>query len=370
MGRPGRRRALMGAAVLSCLALLPAAVVGEAGRADAAEPEPAAEASTSLGAVAVPYLGSTSIEPAPGWQISDCAVPSAATPLVTACEPTKLTLTATTFDPEAPAIVVPVPQSNGETSLVFDYSVTLAPPETPTVNAVRLGFPVAAGSTVMLPIGDLGIECAVCTTGGSIDVIGVEPRSAGTAAATGTHVVFRPSAAFSGDAGITVRFADDFGAWSAESVVEVPVYRPATPLIATSVYLANDGAEQAIDLGGLVFGADADDLHFIGCGAAVHGTVVCRPDGTASYVPAAASVDQFSYHVASATGEQATGSVTIVGADAELPGAGLVPASAARDGDDGVASKIVPRVPVETDATGRDGVFSPLIDTFDRAGVR
>ena len=369
MGRPGRRRALMGAAVLPLALLLSTSVVTDSPRADAAE-------SGSLASVAVPYLGSSSIEPAPGWEITDCAVPLAATPLATACESTKLTLTATAYDPEAAAVVVPVPQSNGATSAVFHYSVTLAPPEAPTVTPGGTGFPVAAGSTVMLPFSDLGIECAVCSEGGSVDVVGVEPRSAGTAAATGTHVVFRPSATYSGDAAITVRFADDFGAWSAGTVIEVPVYRPATVLVATSVYLANDGAEQDIDLGGLVFGPEAGDLHFIGCGAALHGTVVCRPDGTASYVPGGAdvppgaSVDQFSYHVASSNGEQATGSVTLVGPGASLPGSGLVPASARRDGDDGVTSMIVPRVPSETDASGRAGIFSPLIETLDRAGVR
>ncbi|MGH3705736.1 MAG: Ig-like domain-containing protein [Agromyces sp.] len=363
MGTPGRRRALMGAAVLSLVLLLSTSVVTESQRADAAD-------SGSLASVAVPYLGSTSIEPAPGWQITDCAAPLAATPLATACEPMKLTLTATAFDPEAAAVVVPVPQSNGATSVVFHYTVTLAPPEAPTVTPGRTGFPVAAGSTVLLPLSDLGIECVVCSDGGSVDVVGVEPRSAGTAAATGTHVVFRPSAAFTGDAGITLRFADDFGAWSASTEVEVPVYRPATMLVATSAYLANDGTEQAIDLGELVFGPEAGDIHFIGCGAALHGTVACRPDGTASYVPSDASVDQFSYHVASSNGEQATGSVTLVGPGASLPDSGLVPASARRDGDDGVASMIVPRVPSETEASGRAGIFSPLIETLDRAGVR
>lgn len=355
----------MGIFSLSCALIAAVTVVGQGQRADAAATD---EALTS---VAVPYLGSTTIEPGSGWQISDCEVPRAASTLVTECDGTKITLTATAYDPEAAATVVPVPQSNGATSVVFHYTVTLAPPERPTVAGGPIGFPVAAGSTVMLPLSDLGIECPVCTEGGALDVVAVEPRSAGTAAATGTHLVFRPSPAFSGSAGIVVRFADDYGAWSPDATIDVPVYRPVAPLVATSVFAPIEGTEQqAVDLRPLVFGTDAGELHFLGCGAAVHGTVVCASDGTAIYIPSGASVDQFSYHVASSNGEQATGSVTIVGPGASLPESGLVPASARRDGDDGVASMIVPRVPSETDASGRAGIFSPLIETLDRAGVR
>ncbi|MDQ0893267.1 Ig-like domain-containing protein [Agromyces ramosus] len=354
----------MGSLSLLCALIASITVVEQGPRADAAQTD------EGLTSVAVPYLGTTTIEPGSGWQISDCAVPRAATALVTECESTKLTLTATAYDPEAGATVVPVPQSNGATSVVFHYTVTLAPPERPTVTGGPVGFPVAAGSTVMLPLSDLGIECPVCADGGALDVVAVEPPSAGTAAATGTHLVFRPSAAYSGSAGIVVRFADDYGAWSPDATIDVPVYRPVAALVATSVFAAVEGTEQqAVDLRPLVFGMDAGELHFLGCGAAVHGTVVCASDGTAIYIPSGASVDQFSYHVATANGEQATGSVTLVGDSSELPPAGLVPASAVQRGDDGVPSMIVPRVPVEPGSGGDDGIFSPLIETLDGVGA-
>ena len=101
----------------------------------------------------------------------------------------------------------------------------------------------------------------------------------------------------------------------------------------------------------------------------MHGTVVCAPDGSAVYSPGGeVALDQFSYHVVSADGEQATGSVTLV-AGAPTPETWPVPA-AGDVGDDGVPSKIVPRVPVEGEHPARDGIFAPLIGTLDRAGVR
>ena len=320
--------------------------------------------------ISVPYLGTAAIEPGEGWLITDCAGPSAATALVVSCEAAKITLSATSFDPDAGVVIVPVPLSNGRTSMTVDYSVSLAPPEPPTIAESAYGVPVAAGSTVMLPFSDLGIECAVCTNGGALDVVEVRPASAGTAASNGTHLVFRPSERFTGDAEIVIRYADDFGTRSADATITVPVYSPRNRLIATSVSVARSDAPQSIDLLPLAFrfgGGDAE-ISLVGCGSAVHGTVTCAPDGTAVYAPGPAAVDQFSYHVVSADGEHATGSVTLV-ADAP-PEPSLVPGSAMQ-GDDGVPSKIIPRVPVDGDASGpRDGIFAPLIETFDRAGVR
>ena len=366
MGRASGRRAVTASLALACALVAWSVVPANAEGAETAAPGSASGPT----AISVPYLGTAAIEPGEGWSITDCAGPSAATALVVACEPTKITMSSTSYDPDAGVVIVPVPLSNGRTSMTVDYSVSLAPPEPPTVAESAYGFPVAAGSTVMLPFSDLGIACAVCANGGAFDVVDVRPASAGTAASNGTHLVFRPSERFAGDAEIVVRYADDFGTWSSDATITVPVYAPRSRLVATSVFVALSDAPQSIDLLPLAFrfgGGDAE-ISLVGCGSAVHGTVVCAPDGSAVYAPGIASADQFSYHVVSADGEHATGSVTLV-ADAP-PEPSLVPGSAMQ-GDDGVPSKIIPRVPVDGDASGpRDGIFAPLIETFDRAGVR
>lgn len=368
MGRAIGRRAVTATLALVCAAL---AVPGAAAYAEGDGGTEASATASGPTAIVVPYLGTATIKPGDGWQITDCAGPSAATALVVACDATQIALSAPSYDPAAAAaVIVPVPLTNGRTSILVGYSVSLGPPEAPTVAEAEYGFPVAAGSTVMLPFSDLGIACPVCTNGGAFDVVDVSPTSAGTAASNGTHLVFRPAAQFSGDAEIRVRYADDFGTWSADATITVPVYTPRAVLVATSVAIGFGDGPQSIDLAPLAhrFGEGDHDVRLIGCGSAVHGTVVCAPDGTATYAPSGATADQFSYHVVSADGEQATGSVTLV-ADAPLEPT-LVPASAVT-ADDGVPSKIVPRVPVENDGTGgREGVFGPLIATLDRAGAR
>lgn len=367
MGRAIGRRAVTAAIALVC-----AAIAGPAATAHAEGDEGAAASASASGptAIIVPYLGSATIKPGEGWQITDCAGPSAATALVTSCGADQIGLTATAYDPAAPTVVVPVSLTNGRTSISVGYSVSLAPPEAPTIADAEYGFPVAAGSTVMLPFSDLGIACSVCVNGGAFDVVDVRPNAAGSAASNGTHLVFRPTSRFSGDAEIVVRYADDFGNWSADATITVPVYVPRAALVATSVAIGLGDVPQSIDLAALAhrFGDGDDDVRLIGCGSAVHGTVVCTPDGTASYAPSGATTDQFSYHVVSADGEQATGSVTLFPDAPSEPV--LVPASAV-GAEDGVPSKIVPRVPVENDGTGgREGVFGPLIATLDRAGAR
>ena len=360
--------------------------VGAAASPVAAVPAAAASAGAVAGAVAVavapapagptdvavPYLGTATIEPSEGWQIVDCAGPTAASPLVVACDADRVELAATSYDPEAGATTIPVALTNGRTTMTFEYVVTTEPPEAPTVAATRTAAPAAAGSVVMVPISDLGVECAVCENGGALEVVAVRPAGAGTAVATSTHAVFRPASGFSGEAEVVVRFIDDYGTASLEASYVVPVYRPGpAALIALGVFAPLDpSGGTALDLDPLVFPTRGDEVRFLGCGAAVHGTVVCAADGTAEYTPlAGAAVDQFSFQVASADGEQATGSVTLVGDGAGLPTTGPAPASGAYDGGP-VASVIVPVRPVEQDGDEREGAFAALIGTMDRVGAR
>ena len=367
----GIRMALAAVLVAASIAItLPvsAAEAGETGETGETEP-------TGPTTIAVPYLGTAAIEPAAGWHVSDCSVPTAATPLVVACDPERIDLAPASYDPGAGATVVPVPLSNGRTMMVFDYVVTLDLPEPPSLAAGRAMSPVASGSVVMVPISDLGVECAVCAEGGVIEVTGVEPAGAGTAVATPTHVVFRAATDFSGEAGIAVRFADDFGSRSTETIFTAPVYRAgAEELVALTVFAprAASGAT-SIDLSSLAFATDDSEIQIVGCGAPAHGTVVCGPDGAAEYSPIdATAVDQFSFQVVSANGEHASGSVTLFVADgAGLPTSGPVPASPIGHGDGGVASMIVPALPaIDGGVSGREGVFGTLIGMLDRVGAR
>jgi hypothetical protein len=355
-------------AALFATAIVVAGVPGVA----AAEPSEPSSSPSGPTSIEVPYLSTATIEPAAGWQITDCAGPAATSALVVACDPSRIELAAPTFDPEAEAVVIPVSLSNGRTSMVFDYVVTTEPPQAPKLAPARSGAPVAAGSVVLVPISDLGIECVVCVDGGSLEAVGVSPAGAGTVVATPTHVVFRPAVDFAGEAELVVRYLDDFGTPSNDAKYLVPVYRPgASALVALSVYapLAPTGPT-TVDLSSLVFSTGGSDVRFIGCGTAVHGTVVCAPDGSAEYTPASgAAVDQFSFHVAAADGEQATGSVTLVADDGERPTSGPVPTATHGKGER-AASAIVPAIPVEQAADEREGVFAALIDTLDRVGAR
>ncbi|WP_164863607.1 hypothetical protein [Agromyces sp. LHK192] len=353
----GARWRGIGAAAVVLVAVIAAVLPSAASDAGAAEP-------VGPTAVEVPYGEQTTIEPVEGWQITDCGAVTVASPLVVECTPERIVLRAASYDPDAEPALLPVPMSNGRTSEVFPYTVTLGPPEPPSVHGGRIPTPVAAGSTVLIPFSDLGVECAVCSEGGAVDVVDLAPASAGTVGASATHLVLRPRSGYAGTMEVLVRWSDDFGGRSPESKLEFTVYRPLGALTATSVYVAGGADPIDLSLLDLVFADDGvDDVSLISCGPAVHGSVVCAPDGTARYSPAGASVDQFAYRVASADGEQATGSVTIVGADAGLPTSGLVPAGTT--GREAVASAVVPRVPVD-DQGGRVGVFVPLIGTLDR----
>ena len=349
------------------LSLCTLAVSASAGAAEA--PAPPASSPTS---VSVPHLGTATIEPAEGWRITDCAAPAAASALVTACDEGRVELSSTGYDPGAVPVTVPVPMSNGRTSMTFEYRVTLAAPEAPTLTSHRAPGPVAAGSVLLVPISDLGVECTVCAAGGTLAAVAVQPAEAGSLAVTPTHLVFRPALDFTGDAELVARFADDFGTWSDDAKFVVPVYAPGPDaLIAQSVFVARgaDGAV-SVDLAALAFASGGGEVRLAGCGAAIHGSVACAADGTARYASSSVvAVDQFSFHVVSADGEQASGSVTVVGEASDLPQMGPAPAQGSRD-DDGVSTPIVPRLPVDDQLTSRGGVFAPLIGTLDRVGAR
>ncbi|WP_308797166.1 hypothetical protein [Agromyces silvae] len=356
-----RRAATAAFAVLAMLAPLgaaPSSAVAEA------MPQPASPAD-----VEIPYLGEASIEPAPPWRIADCAAVAAASPLVTGCDPTRITLAAPEYDPDADVVVIQVALTNDAVSTTVGYRVRLAGPEIPVVRPAAAVWPVAAGSLLRMPVSELGLECVVCAGGGRLEALGVDPAAAGSVWATPTHLVFRASAGYSGPAEIGFRFADDYGSWSAGATVHTAVYRSTVaPLVTIDlVAAATADGTAVVDLSDLVTSLAGDDVVLVGCGAAVHGRVSCD-DEAASYSGPSGVVDQFSVQFA-AGGEQATASVTLIPEDADGPRAVGPAATAPPSGqDEGIVTWFVPPVPAEHHEAS--GIFTPLIATLDRVGAR
>lgn len=368
------RRASIAFAVLACLLSASAAHAAAAVESPAPAPGPSSPAD-----VEIPYLGDAAIEPSPPWQIADCGPAFAAGPIVTACDPSRISVAAPEYDPEAGTTVIRVPLSNGVVSTTVGYRIRLAGPETPTARPAELARPVAAGSLLRVPVSELGLECAVCGDGGRLEALEVEPAIAGSVWATPTHLVFWAASGYTGPAEVGYRFADDYGSWSAGAKLDAAVYRSAGPPLVTLDLIATTAADGTaiVDLASLAAsiptaggdGTDAEaaseELVLVGCGAALHGRVACDAD-TAAYAGPPGTTDQFAVQFA-AGGEQATASVTLVPEGSELAEPG--PASTAPgDQRDGVPVIVMPRAPVEHHDTA--GVFTPLIATLDRVGAR
>ncbi|WP_394552992.1 hypothetical protein ACDF64_01375 [Agromyces sp. MMS24-JH15] len=315
--------------------------------------------------LAIPYLGTERITPAAPWRIADCGAVLGASPLVVGCTEEGVDLAAPAYDPAAGATALRVPLTNGSVSMTVEYRVTTAAPDAPLLRPAQSARPAAAGSLVRVPISDLGVACTPCAAGGTVEAVGVEPASAGSAWVTPTHVVFRAAADYAGPVEVHARIADDVGTWSAEASVHFGVYRPErAPLIALDVFAPLEAGAATVDLRALVTSIAGDDVVLVGCGGTLHGRVSCDADGRATYVGTGA-VDQFSFQVA-AGGEQAGGSVTLVPAGGTLPTTGPVP-MAPVTGD--VALAVIPPAPAGHDGT-TTGIFTPLVATLDRVGAR
>ncbi|MBF0672059.1 MAG: hypothetical protein IR160_05675 [Salinibacterium sp.] len=321
---------------------------------------------TGANSVAIPYEGEAQVKPAEHWAFTDCAAALAASDLVTACEAQSVTFAAPVYDPDFGTVVVPLALGNGAVQLTVDYIVTLAPPPVPVLPDQAYGYPFAAGTRVMLPFSDLDIECQVCT-GMTVTVDSVAPREAGIGWATATHLVFAAAPDHVGPVELGVVVLDDLGQESAAASLTLSFYRAGERGLGAMHVFAERGADVvSLDLREYAVAGD-EELRLIGCGAAVHGTVVCSPDGTALYHPtASAGADQFSFHLYSEAGEQATGSVTLVGSAAELPTTGLVPSRA----DDDMTSALVPRLPPPDGAAEETpGMFDAFVRLLDRVGA-
>jgi len=404
----------MGARVVAtrvlAVAVVAAAVLVAAGLAAAQ----AAAAYTGPNAIAVPYTEEKVVKPADGWTFQDCgAIAKAGGALVVACDPsTGFTVKSPGYDPDFGEVIVPVKMTNGRTSTTIDYVLSLEPPAVPELAEMTYPHPAPAGGTLLIPISDLGITCTACSAGSGLEVTSFAPVGAATVLPTETHLVVRPRAGFEGPLEITIRAGDMYGGWSSPTVITVPVSRlDEDAPVPQHVQRPLAAEASAFDLPGLVhFPAGPDDAQIL-CGSAIHGTVVCDAAGTATYTPfEKAQVDQFSFHVAQ-NGDYATGSVTLVAEDAEvgLPAKGLAvseprtsptpaptpapdPEPEETDDPDAdpadedakkkdeekqeqqmvllrVASPLVPASPPD-ETGGMVGVFTPLVETMNRAGAR
>lgn len=333
-----------------------------------ATPADAAVEPSGVTVVDIPYRSDIDVSPAEGWTIADCGAVAAPAGIGIACEPTTLTFSAPDFDPGFERQDVPVTLTTGRTTLTVVYRVGLAPPEPPTVESRAYPTPAAQGSRVLIPLSDLGITCTLCgaENGPTVVTGGVSPARAGTLTVTSTHLVLAASPDFTGDAELTVRAVDDLGQESADGTLTVSLYAtgPSTLVALHTVVTAERDGATPIDLAALVATSGEETPVITGCAAAVLGSVVCAADGTAEFRSTGAPVDQFSFSVVTADGEQATGSVTLVsGALATAPLPGLADARGERE-----AQTVVPaRVPVEDAPEAETSPFDTLTALLDRA---
>lgn len=380
-----RVRALI-AATTTALAVA-ALAGGSLGTAVAAgDPQQQGEQGQTSGAggalIEVPYQGGIDASPNASWRIADCdAVRGAFSDALDGvndevlrledCAPDGLSVRSDLYDPEQPALSVPVELSDGTVTAVLHYRVVLAPPEPPSFNAktINYDFPLAAGSRALLPISELGLACGTCGGGVQLRIGSVSPEGA-RATASSTHLIVTPSGNAPQTVTVELSAADDTGQWSQPMALSLRFSAPAAePVVAANVISAIDG-QHRIDLAELVTGAD--DWSVIACGDAMHGRVVCGRDGTIDYIPDRGAtadagdrvLDQFSYHLATPDGAQDSGSVTLVAA-----GGGLerrpVSSVGTSDGDGVTKTLVVPAAPVPDEQTTTSSRFDAFIGVLN-----
>ena len=356
------------------------------------------EAPADPGLVSIPFGDEAEVTMADGWSVADCAtvVPPEGTQLV--CEPTRLTLTADEYDADAGTVVMPVELRSGAARMTVSYRVEQAPPTPPAADELVYDHPFDSGAAALVPLADLLVRCDGCEGAGArLQVRGVSPEGAAVARATPSHLAVQSAPGFVGDAVVSYRLRDAEGQWSETTSLTVAFTAPpagagdAPPLqaLAVTVPVAEQG-DTVVDLGALTSGgstADAADAPaLLGCGLPAAGTVRCS--GTeAVYTPPAGTddepapdVDQFSFHVATPDGRQATGSVTVVRPDTEaadeLPVglARVAPEPGAAVDDPGAGAPavrgLVPALPADDDDGDPDALvlFAPLVSILDRLG--
>ncbi len=337
--------------------------------------------------IAVPYVGKAEVSLGDGWAIVDCGRVNVPTGVGAACTSDSLSLTSKGYRPDFGTVTMTVPERNGSLDLDVTYLVSLAPPTPPTVAEQTYDYPFEEGTTASVPYSDLGVRCDGCAAGPRTRVVSAEPAGV-VATVTSTGLVVRPPASWTGTASVRLRVTDDQGQRSSATVRVVFVAAGTSDLLAQDTVrrLGRDGVLR-IDLADLATAREGR-VRFSDCGSAVAGTVVCTDAGVATYRPSGSMTraDQFSFHVRTDSGDQATGTVTVLPRSGSRTAATATGTLAPEEGEateTGVrypatglqtalgtpsAHSVVATLPSEDDAaaTDRAGLLTSLLPALDR----
>jgi hypothetical protein len=389
-GREGSVRSWTGrASVVRSVVVLVAVVLGvvalPAGAASAAGAADAADAASDPVRVAVPYTGKAEVALGDGWSVADCGRVNVPTGVAMACSGDSLALTSKGYRTDFGTVLMTVPLHSAALDLDVTYLVSLAPPTAPSLAGQTYDYPVTAGTTASIPWSDLDVRCDGCAAGPRMRVLTAKPAGV-VATVTSTGLLVRAPADWTGTATVELRATDDEGHSGTATVKTVFVPAGKTGATADAVVrrLGADGT-LTLDLHDLAR-ATSGTVVVDGCGTPVAGTVTCADDGTATYRPSGTMTraDQFSFHVRTASGDQATGSVTVLPRTGARTAA-TAPGTLATDGATGVrypatglqtgvggrsAHSVVQALPSEDDdAAGGDdttGLLTPLTAPLDR----
>ncbi|WP_148286243.1 Ig-like domain-containing protein [Curtobacterium sp. B8] len=406
-GGRGRLRVVAGSALLLALALvvpqaLPggtaapavAASVRQAAGSGAAGGQAAsgaaggqAQAGSDPVRIAVPYVGTAEVPLGDGWSVADCGRVNVPTGVGATCTSDSLSLTSKGYRPDFGTVAMTVPERNGSLDLDVTHLVSLAPPTPPTVAEQTYDYPFEEGTTASVPYSDLGVRCDGCAAGPRTRVVSAKPAGV-VATVTSTGLVVRPPASWTGTTSVRLRVTDDQGQRSSATVRVVFVAAGTSdPLAQDTVRrLGRDGVLR-IDLADLATAREGR-VRFSDCGSAVAGTVVCTDAGVATYRPSGSMTraDQFSFHVRTDSGDQATGTVTVLPRSGSRTAATATGTLAPEEGEateTGVrypatglqtglgtpsAHSVVATLPSEDDAaaTDRAGLLTSLLPALDR----
>ncbi|WP_144711515.1 Ig-like domain-containing protein [Curtobacterium pusillum] len=333
--------------------------------------------------IAVPYTGQAELGIGDGWAVSDCGRVNVPTGVAMQCSADSVTLTSKGYRTDFGTVPMTVPMHSGSVDLDVTYLVSLAAPVAPALEKQTYDYPFEAGTTASIPYADLHVRCDGCAAGPRVRVVSAKPAGV-VATVTPTGLLVRGPADWTGTASVRLRATDDQGGSGSATVRAVFVAPGPSGLQASDVVrrLGSDGTLR-VDLRTLA-SARKGTVVVSGCGDAVSGTVSCDDDGTATFRPSGTMTraDQFAFHVRTAAGDQATGTVTVLprtGARTAATALGTVPTDDATgvrypapglQTADGTRSarSVVATLPSEDDAAGDDatGLLTPLTEPLDR----
>lgn len=220
---------------------------------------------------------------------------------------------------------------DGEASPIeLVYDVTLLPPAQPSASSFNAGYLVTQGSMTVVPITDFyanGVTCEGCTArdvSPTFTFLSVSPKNAGSAAFLQTGLRFQASSNFSGEAVVSYQISDPYGQGSEVATVAITVVEAlkgsTTPVAVVDTLRTSAGKP----VSGNVLDNDIDPtgseqgLTATSVSTPANGTATFKRTGVVTYVPNKGfkGIDQFTYQVANAEKETATG-IVVVGVDAD-----------------------------------------------------